>query len=713
MDLPSVGDAFVGRYVLDAVLGAGGFATVYRASDRSAGRAVAVKVLHPGKTGRYERDLEARFQRELRALERLKSPYIVQLLDHGRTPEGLLFLVMELVPGADLSAMMGSGRGFDPGEVAHVLRQVLRGLAEAHRHGILHRDLKPANIRIFASDDDRLAAKLLDFGIAVGDHLEVALTSATKTGQIVGTPRYMSPEQLSERELTPSSDLYSLGVVAFEMLAGNDHMHGGTWGDQLDRMMTGHVFTLPHLGQEGAQLLTIIQKMTVRNVNERYRSADAVLRDLDAAFAQVGTARDVPTIPRMQPAMEDATTRVRGSQGKNRAAVWAWGVGAIGIGALGMALLSDRSESASKNPGNVEPVLVAELPVAEQRVSDRVAADAAVGHDATSGPEYTTPLPIAAARPDKSHLTGARKGCEIEPFVRGLWEDFPSDETGERVPPGFTWIPTSYQVGRPYPVVVLLHRNGDTGLRMLERTQFISVAGDDAIMVAPTFPIWAKVTHRPQLQKVLTWLSDHFCIDPHRIFMVTHGAAGVVAEMNQCGPMLTALAVSNHRPYEGTGGQAIQSLVNLTSEEGKFEPPQCTNLRPIPTILFSPLNSRVLPRDRNTTPCDPFFRKMTLVDYEAQWRTTNHCAQTREAIEERDGATCWQWNDCAAELISCHIPGKAGWPGSKIGFTHICEENPEPHGFPASERIWEFFQRAPPSADGPEIVWKPRPGATP
>ena len=203
------------RYRLDARIATGGMGEVWRATDVVLGRQVAVKLLK----AEYADDpsFRSRFETEARNAAALHHPNVAAIFDFGeRTDEGgspRPYLVMELVPGEPLSNLLRGGQPMPADTAAHLLAQAADGLAAAHDLGIVHRDIKPANL---LSTPDR-TVKITDFGIARAADA-VALT---RTGQVLGTPQYLSPEQAEGRPATFSSDIYSLGVVLYECLAGS------------------------------------------------------------------------------------------------------------------------------------------------------------------------------------------------------------------------------------------------------------------------------------------------------------------------------------------------------------------------------------------------------------------------------------------------------------------------------------------------------------
>jgi serine/threonine-protein kinase len=226
-----IGALVDGRYQLVARLGSGGTSSVWRAVDRHDGdRAVAVKILHAARVGSPE--ALARFDREARTLERLSSPHIVTLRGHG-THDGRPFMVLDLIDGEDLGSRLRRGGPLAPRVAVGIAEQVARGLAVAHAHRIVHRDLKPGNVLLTRSG----RVRLVDFGIA----RMLEEPALTEVGRTVGTGDYMSPEQALGRPVDARSDLYSLGVLLFEMLAGRRPFAGSGSAD----VAAQHVRALP------------------------------------------------------------------------------------------------------------------------------------------------------------------------------------------------------------------------------------------------------------------------------------------------------------------------------------------------------------------------------------------------------------------------------------------------------------------------------------
>jgi serine/threonine protein kinase len=207
----------IGKYEVQGILGRGGMGTVYKAFDPAIHRQVAIKTITKSALDPSELQYAiARFRHEAQAVGRLTHPRIAAIYDYGEDDD-LAFIVMELVNGKSLYEHLQNKAKFDLAEIGEIVRQLLDGLGYAHAQGVVHRDVKPSNILI--NDDGRI--KISDFGIA---HLDSS--SLTQVGEIMGSPGYMSPEQFTGDEPDARTDIYSAGVIAYELLAGRKPFTG-------------------------------------------------------------------------------------------------------------------------------------------------------------------------------------------------------------------------------------------------------------------------------------------------------------------------------------------------------------------------------------------------------------------------------------------------------------------------------------------------------
>jgi serine/threonine protein kinase len=211
-------DGMIGRWVLDqyvvkAKLGEGGMGAVYVAEQPAIGRLAIIKVIHPWLS--RDQTVSTRFATEAKAAARLQNPHIVAIYNYGRMADGTLFLAMEHLEGFTLGSVLRKQGRLEPARAVAIATQCCEALAHAHRRGVVHRDLKPSNIMLVVRERGPEFVKVLDFGIAKLDGGE-----GTAAGVMLGTPQYMSPEQLTGKPIDGRSDIYSLGVLLYEMLAG-------------------------------------------------------------------------------------------------------------------------------------------------------------------------------------------------------------------------------------------------------------------------------------------------------------------------------------------------------------------------------------------------------------------------------------------------------------------------------------------------------------
>ena len=267
-----------GRYLVGTTIASGGMSTVYRGLDRRLDRPVAIKVMD----ARYAGDQQFlnRFRLEARAAARLSHPSLVAVYDQGvdlRRP----FLVLELVEGGTLRELLVERGPMPPHAAAAVLRPVLAGLSVAHDAGLIHRDVKPENVLI----SDTGEVKLADFGLVRA----VAEAGITSSSLILGTPAYLSPEQVQTGDADPRSDIYALGIVAFELLTGRTPFTGDTPLSVAYQRIDSEV-PLPSSAIDGvpAQFDTLVARATRRDPDRRYPSTAEMSADLEAIVAELG-----------------------------------------------------------------------------------------------------------------------------------------------------------------------------------------------------------------------------------------------------------------------------------------------------------------------------------------------------------------------------------------------------------------------------------------
>ncbi len=285
---PLVGAVVGGRFRILARIGSGGMGAVYRVEHVQIGKVAAMKLLH----GELSRDPEMvrRFNQEARAVSRLTSANTVSVFDYGRS-DGLVYLVMELLSGRDLGNVLREEGKMSPERVSNIVRQIAGSLSEAHSLGIVHRDLKPANIFLL---DDRNGVvehvKVLDFGLAklAESRDETGVNEQTEAGLVMGTPHYMSPEQIRDMPVDARSDIYSLGALVFRLLTGHAPFVHTTALGVLHMHIHEPVPLLADHDPRLAPLDPVVGRALAKLPRDRYPDVGAFAR----AFARAATSAD-------------------------------------------------------------------------------------------------------------------------------------------------------------------------------------------------------------------------------------------------------------------------------------------------------------------------------------------------------------------------------------------------------------------------------------
>jgi serine/threonine protein kinase len=420
---PLIGRVIAGKFAVDQRLGAGAMGIVYRARQLALERTVAVKVMH--REFAADPEFADRFWREAKAASRLDHPNSIRVFDFGQEPDGLLYLAMEYVEGSDLFDWLAPRRPVAPGSVVEILSQVLAALAVAHDMGVVHRDLKPENILVVRgkSDDGRLidVVKVCDFGIAKLLDMSAASASASPehrrkhstSGLIVGTPAYMSPEQARGERQDARSDLYAVGIILYELLAGRVPFEAET----LIGVALKHVSEPPerpsaHAPGVDPALEAICLKAISKKPADRYQNA----REMRVALQSVASGYDpgrvhapvavgasaAPLAPlhRHDSSKPTFVGLTPGTPAQPRSRAW---LALLLVPALSGALLVYFRSSLIGVPSGVEPVLSASpLPS-----SDSASPSAAVPEPMDSNaPAEVASAPRHASGPNRHYVKG-------------------------------------------------------------------------------------------------------------------------------------------------------------------------------------------------------------------------------------------------------------------------------------------------------------------
>ena len=242
--MSQIGQILASRYRLLDQLGQGGMGTVWRAEHVALGSKVAVKLIEPAIA--TTPDALERFYREAKAAAALACPHVVQIYDYG-VDDGIPYIAMELLDGESLGDRLERTRTMSPAETLRVLTHACIALAKAHAAGVVHRDIKPDNIFLTQGYDGLLLAKILDFGVAKDISGVASISSHTRTGSMIGSPYYMSPEQIQNtKSVDYRTDLWAIGIIAFECLTGQKPFNSDSLGGLLVQICTG-ILPVPSL----------------------------------------------------------------------------------------------------------------------------------------------------------------------------------------------------------------------------------------------------------------------------------------------------------------------------------------------------------------------------------------------------------------------------------------------------------------------------------
>jgi serine/threonine-protein kinase len=422
-DDPLIGTVLAGRYLVERRIGEGGMGLVYAGFHRDIDKRVAIKVLRDDLSRRPE--VVARFRQEAKSASRIGHEHIVDIFDFGETARGSSYFIMEFLEGEDLASLLGRQGTVAPARACSIVLQCCRALGATHAKGIVHRDIKPENIFLTQRDGVEDFVKIVDFGIAKMSDIETDGAPGrklTKTGMIFGTPEYMSPEQAAGKDLDHRVDIYALGIILYECLAGRVPFEGDTFMG----VLTQHLFaelpaikTLNPVAEVSPELEMVIRKALAKNPDDRYRDTEELAEALGCALeGRVSPATALappPNAAARSPRNLDALPRVRRSR-------WAWAatlVAALGVlfawvgfgQSTGQGTPAEPLEAVAGAPAPPEPVSAPEPGAEPDRLHPAAGSDDPVAD--TSAP---VEVHVASDPPGARVMLGdGSEGCALTP----------------------------------------------------------------------------------------------------------------------------------------------------------------------------------------------------------------------------------------------------------------------------------------------------------
>ncbi len=706
MLLPVAGETFNDKYEVRSILGQGGYAVVYRALQLGADRDVALKILEPGADG-YAQVIESRFWREVKIVSRLTDPHTVTLYDFGRSSNGLLFMAFEYIPGEDLQRVMGRAGRMTEQQTVHVLKQLLASLREAHEHGLLHRDLKPANIRVQEFRGDPLSIKLLDFGIAKAASGRGS-TEITEIGEWVGTPQYMSPEQIYGDDLTPASDLYAVGLIGWQMLTGESFVSGDQVGELFRQHASRKPRKLPLDLAISPRLRGVIERLVLHDAKARPQTADEVLRELrsiedrpepgakseptlrevvlpeellrpdnDTTDRDLGPSvlDDLPTRKKME-AQRRPPRSAREIRQRNTMLI-AGVITAVALVALAAILLTgdDRDDVG-------------------YRPEEQIAAPSAAYEIHEESADENMPLALLEARQSLDDaVTAARDKNRIEGSGCGLPAEVGFSTERASIDGVFhewlTYVPPGYDPEKRHPMILFFHSMRTASLEsFIHETRLKEIADEHGVVILapralknPRQHIAARpwVDHRNRnhvyteihvVQNALRSVTEDLCIDPERLYIHGHGSGGAMAIRFPCVVPVSAIAVTSFRlPTDGDW---------------------CPYLQPTPTIWFNGTRDGWYPVGGGNDGRD----RVSFIDNTNLLKERNACKGPSKQQRDEIHYVCESWSSCEAPVTACLHEYGHDWPNAQYAqheqFFVEMKSGP-PVQFPMEEMIWDFF----------------------
>ena len=344
------GKAIAGRYDLVEQIGKGGMSTVWKGQDRLLDRTVAIKVLHEQFT--QDDEYVERFRREARSVAQLSHPNIVTVIDRGED-QGRQYIVFEYVEGENLKQLLERTGPMAVRDALVLALQMARALSFAHQRGLIHRDVKPQNVLLNAEGQ----AKMTDFGIA----RSVDVQGVTVTGTVLGTSEYIAPEQARGQQVDAQTDVYSLGVVLYELLTGGVPYEGESFVSVALRHVNDPVpSVLEHRPDCPPRVALAIERAMAKDPGERYESMDGLVAELEACLGELDPVSEEATMIARRPVVARARRQRQPRQGRRVGVLWPF---AAVVGVLAVAGLAALGALALRDDGDGDPQAAPTRPI--------------------------------------------------------------------------------------------------------------------------------------------------------------------------------------------------------------------------------------------------------------------------------------------------------------------------------------------------------------